>query len=190
MAVGQRACGRPRRGPVAAGLPHWSRGDGRLPNGRTFSSFGVRLSPHEPNSAAENASQAKSFAVRSFEQCPPSGCAQGCANPSTPGTAHMRLVSAHARWPGQRVATPRPICSLGARFAFVCLGAHARPASWQRLTFETRFWNFPDKSGASAYVRALRALRAQCTAGAYHPNNRVPLRKTPLERGQKLRTRR
>ena len=28
------ACGRPRRGPVAAVLPHWSHGDGRLPDGR------------------------------------------------------------------------------------------------------------------------------------------------------------
>ena len=30
----QRACGRPRRGSVAAVLPHWSHDDGRLPEGR------------------------------------------------------------------------------------------------------------------------------------------------------------
>ena len=34
IAVGQRACGRPRRGSVAAVLPHWSHDDGRLPEGR------------------------------------------------------------------------------------------------------------------------------------------------------------
>ena len=33
-AVGRRACGRPRRGSVAAVLPHWSHDDGRLPDGR------------------------------------------------------------------------------------------------------------------------------------------------------------
>ena len=33
-AVGRRACGRPRRGAVAAVLPHWSHDDGRLPGGR------------------------------------------------------------------------------------------------------------------------------------------------------------
>ena len=31
IAVDQRACGRPRRGSVAAVLPHWSHDDGRLP---------------------------------------------------------------------------------------------------------------------------------------------------------------
>ena len=34
IAVDQRACGRPRRGSVAAVLPHWSHDDGRLPEGR------------------------------------------------------------------------------------------------------------------------------------------------------------
>ena len=33
-AVGRHACGRPRRGAVAAVLPHWSHDDGRLPGGR------------------------------------------------------------------------------------------------------------------------------------------------------------
>ena len=33
-AVGRRACGRPRRGAVAAVLPHWSHDDDRLPGGR------------------------------------------------------------------------------------------------------------------------------------------------------------
>ena len=34
IAVGQRACGRPRRSSVAAVLQHWSHDDGRLPEGR------------------------------------------------------------------------------------------------------------------------------------------------------------
>ena len=34
IAVGQRARSRPRRGSVAAVLPHWSHDDGRLPEGR------------------------------------------------------------------------------------------------------------------------------------------------------------
>ena len=33
-AVSRHACGRPRRGAVAAVLPHWSHDDGRLPGGR------------------------------------------------------------------------------------------------------------------------------------------------------------
>ena len=33
-AIGRHACGRPRRGAVAAVLPHWSHDDGRLPGGR------------------------------------------------------------------------------------------------------------------------------------------------------------
>ena len=48
----------------------------------------------------------KSFAraVRSFERAPV--CSR-CANPSTPGTAPNSICT-HTRWPGQRVATPRP----------------------------------------------------------------------------------
>ena len=46
----QRACGRPRRSPVAAVLPHWSRDDGRLPDGRL-----TRLLPQSAEGHRRNA---------------------------------------------------------------------------------------------------------------------------------------
>ena len=45
-AVGQHACGRPRRGAVAAVLPHWSHNDGRLPGGRLTRPLPPRANGH------------------------------------------------------------------------------------------------------------------------------------------------
>ena len=46
-AVGRRACGRPRRGAVAAVLPHWDDDDDRLPGGRLTRALPPRANGHD-----------------------------------------------------------------------------------------------------------------------------------------------
>ena len=46
-AVGRRACGRPRRGAVAAVLPHWDDDDDRLPGGRLTRALAPRANGHD-----------------------------------------------------------------------------------------------------------------------------------------------
>ena len=46
-AVGRHACGRPRRGAVAAVLPHWDDDDDRLPGGRLTRALPPRANGHD-----------------------------------------------------------------------------------------------------------------------------------------------
>ena len=46
-AAGRRACGRPRRGAVAAVLPHWDDDDDRLPGGRLTRALPPRANGHD-----------------------------------------------------------------------------------------------------------------------------------------------
>jgi len=46
-AVGRHACGRPRRGAVAAVLPHWDDDDDRLPGGRLTRALPPRATGHD-----------------------------------------------------------------------------------------------------------------------------------------------
>ena len=46
-AIGRHACGRPRRGAVAAVLPHWDDDDDRLPGGRLTRALPPRANGHD-----------------------------------------------------------------------------------------------------------------------------------------------
>ena len=59
-AVGRRACGRPRRGAVAAVLPHWDDDDDRLPGGRLTRALPPRANGHDRGAWCERRNRAAS----------------------------------------------------------------------------------------------------------------------------------
>ena len=59
-AVGRRACGRPRRGAVAAVLPHWDDDDDRLPGGRLTRALPPRANGHDRGAWYERRNRAAS----------------------------------------------------------------------------------------------------------------------------------
>ena len=52
-AIGRHACGRPRRGAVAAVLPHWDDDDDRLPGGRLTRALPPRANGHDHGARCE-----------------------------------------------------------------------------------------------------------------------------------------
>ena len=59
-AAGRRACGRPRRGAVAAVLPHWDDDDDRLPGGRLTRALPPRANGHGRGAWCERRNRAAS----------------------------------------------------------------------------------------------------------------------------------
>ena len=59
-AVGRHACGRPRRGAVAAVLPHWDDDDDRLPGGRLTRALPPRANGHDRGAWCERRNRAAS----------------------------------------------------------------------------------------------------------------------------------
>ena len=59
-AAGRRACGRPRRGAVAAVLPHWDDDDDRLPGGRLTRALPPRANGHDRGAWCERRNRAAS----------------------------------------------------------------------------------------------------------------------------------
>ena len=59
-AIGRHACGRPRRGAVAAVLPHWDDDDDRLPGGRLTRAPPPRANGHDRGAWCERRNRAAS----------------------------------------------------------------------------------------------------------------------------------